>query len=57
MKRAKNKPSSRLGWAEYYMKLFHHKRTAEVEHLALWYYMLHLAFDLDEEPAPCDSPT
>lgn len=44
-------PVSRIGWHEYYADRFNKTGSAQALHLAMWYQLLHLAFD---EGAPED---
>lgn len=37
-------PVSRIGWHEYYAARFNKTESPDALHLALWYYLLHLAF-------------
>ena len=37
-------PASRIGWHEYYTARFNKTGSPDALHLALWYYLLHLAF-------------
>ena len=45
-------PVTRMGWHKHYAKIFDKTGRHTAEHLALWYLMLHLAFDhTDGEPS------
>lgn len=41
----KKTPMNRLDWHQYYVARFNKTQTKDAEHLALWYLLLHLAFD------------
>lgn len=41
----KNKPISRMGWHRFYVNKFNKKPHPDTEQMALWYLLLHLAFD------------
>jgi hypothetical protein len=41
----RNFPNDRLGWSNYYAKLYNKHGRDTSEHLAIWYLLLHLAFD------------
>lgn len=49
------KPADRLGWHKYYVKQFNKTGSDACSHLAMWYLMLHLAFD-NNEPTPHLTP-
>ncbi len=38
-------PLTRLGWHEFYVRLYNKTGRDSALHLAMWYYLLHLAFD------------
>jgi hypothetical protein len=40
--------SDRLGWHKHYAKRFNKTGSKQAEHLALWYLVLHIAFDIGE---------
>lgn len=42
--------SDRLGWHRYYVKQFNKTGSWQAEQLAMWYLLLHLAFDFENEP-------
>ena len=42
----KHTPNSRMGWHEHYTRRYNkHKGGDQAAHLAMWYLLLHLAFD------------
>ncbi len=38
-------PVTRIGWHRHYAKVFDKTGRHTAEHLAIWYLLLHLAFD------------
>ena len=44
-------PASRIGWHNYYAKRFNKTKSPQAAQMALWYQLLHLAFDAPE-PVP-----
>ena len=41
----KNMPVTRIGWFKYYAKLYGKTGRKTAEHMACWYYLLHLELD------------
>jgi hypothetical protein len=39
----------RLGWHKYYVARFNKTGSPQAEHLAMWYLLLYLAFDEQEQ--------
>lgn len=43
--KSKNIPSTRLGWSEHFATSYNKNGSPHTAHMALWYFLLHLAFD------------
>jgi hypothetical protein len=39
-------PVTRMGWASFYIKRYCRYQTLQAEHLAMWYLILHEAFEV-----------
>lgn len=44
----KASPVSRLDWHKFYVARFNKTQAPQAEHLAVWFLILHLAFDQGE---------
>lgn len=44
-RKSKKLPNTRLGWHHYYSNRFDKNQDPQTAHLAMWYWLLQLAFD------------